>query len=82
MKVEIEVRAFGEEDVAGTVNAYKSSEFIRVHELSEDKTLRDIQSLMAKLFKEVESGYATPEQCLGKITIRMKKENEEIEFLG
>lgn len=82
MKVEIEVRAFGEDDVAGTVDAYKSSELIRVHQLTKDTTLGDIQSLMAKLFEEVESGYTNPEQCLGKITIRVKKENGEIEFLG
>ena len=82
MKVEIEVRAFGEDNVQGTVDAYRNNELIRVHNLTTDTTLGDIHTLMAKLIEEVESGYANPEQCLGKITIRVKKENGKIEFLG
>ncbi|WP_167527031.1 hypothetical protein [Paenibacillus cellulositrophicus] len=46
MKVEIEVRAFGE-----------------------------LESLLTKLFGEVEHGYSNPKQCLGKITMRAKKAN-------
>ena len=82
MKLEIEVRAFGEDKVQGTVDAYKNNELMRVHKLSKDTTLAEVESLLSKLFEEVESGYTNPEQCLGKITIRAKKENGEIVFLG
>lgn len=82
MKVELEVRAFGEDKVQGTIDAYRSNEVIRVHNLTTDTTLGDIQTLLTNLFEEVESGYTNPEQCLGKITIRVKKENGEIEFSG
>lgn len=80
MKLEIEVRAFGKDEVQGTVDAYKSTELVRVHELSKDTTLAQVESLFATLFDEVESGYTNPEQCLGKITIRAKKENGEIVY--
>lgn len=82
MKIEIEVRAFGKDEVQGTVDAYKSTELVRVHELSKDTTLAQVESLLTALFDEVESGYANPEQSLGKITIRAKKDNGEIVFLG
>lgn len=82
MKIEIEVRAFGKDEVQGTVDAFKSTELIRVHKLSKDTTLAEVESLLTSLFEEVESGYTNPEQCLGKITIRAKKENGEIVFLG
>jgi hypothetical protein len=38
--------------------------------------------MLAELFDEVEQGYANPEKCIGRITIRAKKENGEIVFLG
>ena len=82
MKLEIEVSAFGEEKVQGTVDAYKKTDLMRVHEISKDSTLSEVESLLSKLFEEVELGYTNPEQCLGKITIRAKKENGEIVFLG
>ncbi len=82
MKLEIEVRAFGEDKVQGTVDAYKNIELMRVHKLSKNTTLAEVESLLSKLFEEVESAYTNPEQCLGKITIRAKKENGEIVFLG
>ncbi|MGE7021970.1 hypothetical protein [Solibacillus cecembensis] len=82
MKLEIEVRAFGEDKVQGTVDAYKNTELMRVHKLSKDTTLAEVESLLSRLFEEVESGFTNPEQCLGKITIRAKKENGEIVFLG
>lgn len=82
MKIEIEVRAFGKDEVQETVDAYKSTELMRVHKLSKDTTLAQVESLLTTLLDEVESGYTNPEQCLGKITIRAKKENGEIVFLG
>lgn len=80
MKIEIEVRAFGEDKVQGTVDAYKNTELMRVHKLSKDTTLAEVESLLTKLFEEVERDYTNPEQCLGKITIRAKKENGEVIF--
>ena len=35
-----------------------------------------------KAFGEVENGYKNPKQCVGKITIRAKKENGKIVYLG
>ncbi|MFC0212157.1 hypothetical protein ACFFK0_06750 [Paenibacillus chartarius] len=82
MNIEIEVRAFGKEEVQGTADAYRSTELIRVHQFSKKATLAEIEALLVKLFDEAESSYPNPEQCLGKITIRAKRENGEIVYLG
>jgi hypothetical protein len=82
MKIEFEVRAFGKVDVPGMEDAYNSTESIRMRNLPKNTTLAEIESMLAELFDEVESGYANPEQCLGKITIRAKKVNGDIVFLG
>jgi len=82
LKIEIEVRAFGGIEVHGTEDAYKGIELMRVHKLSKDTTLGEVENLLSTLFQEVENGYNNPEQCVGKITIRAKKENGEIVFLG
>lgn len=82
MKLEIEVRAFGEVEVPGTEDAYKGTELMRVHKLSKDTTLGEVETLLSSLFGEIENGYKNPEQCVGKITIRAKKENGEIVYLG
>lgn len=82
MKIEIEVKAFGEVEVQGTEDAYKGVELIRVHKLSRDTTLGEVETLLSTLFQEVENGYKNPKQCVGKITIRAKKENGEIKYLG
>ncbi|ALP39396.1 hypothetical protein ASL14_26335 (plasmid) [Paenibacillus sp. IHB B 3084] len=82
MKIEIEVRAFGEVEVQGSEDAYKGVELMRVHKLSKDTTLGEVETLLSTLFGEVENGYNNPKQCLGKITIRAKKENGEIVYLG
>ena len=82
MKIEIEVRAFGEVEVQGTEDAYKGIELMRVHKLSKDTTLGEVETLLSSLFQEIENGYKNPEQCLGKVTIRAKKENGEIVYLG
>lgn len=82
MKIEIEVKAFGEVEVQGTEDAYKGVELIRVHKLSRDTTLGEVETLLSTLFQEVENGYKNPKQCVGKIMIRAKKENGEIKYLG
>lgn len=82
MKVEIEVKAFGEVEVQGTEDAYKGVELMRVQNLSKDTTLGEVETILSKLFQEVGNSYNSPEQCLGKITIRAKMKNGEIEYLG
>lgn len=82
MKIEIEVRAFGEVEVQGTEDAYKGVELMRVHKLSKDTTLGEVETLLSTLFGEVENGYNNPKQCLGKITIRASKEDGKIVYLG
>ena len=46
MKIEIEVKAFGEVDGNGDV--YKSTELIRLHNFSKDTTLGEIETLLSK----------------------------------
>ena len=82
MKLEIEARAFGGVQVEGTEDAYTSVEFVRVHKLSKDTTLGEVESLLSSQFQEVEKSYENPEHCLGKITIRAKWENGEVMYLG
>ena len=79
MKIEIEVKAFGEVD--GNEDVYKSSELIRLHNLSKDTTLGEIETLLSKQFQEVEEGYKNPERFFGKVTIRVKKEDGKIHLL-
>ncbi len=81
MKIEIEVKAFGEVEVQGIVDAFKGVELMGVHKLSKDTTLGEVEALLSTLFGEVENGYKNPKQCVGKITIRAKKENGEIVYL-
>lgn len=81
MKIEIEVKAFGEVDVLGMEDAFKGVELMGVHNLSKDTTLGEVESLLSKLFEQVDSGYKNPKQCVGKITIRAKKENGAIVYL-
>ncbi|MGE7920770.1 hypothetical protein ACQKM9_17805 [Viridibacillus sp. NPDC093762] len=82
MKIEMEVKAFGEVEVQGAKDAFKGVELMSVHKLSKDTTLGELEALISTLFEEVENGYKNPEQCVGKITIRAKKENGEIVYLG
>ena len=80
MKIEIEVKAFGEVDDNGDV--YKGTELIRLYNLPKDTTLGEIETLLSKQFQEVEEGYKNPEQFVGKVTIRVKKEAGKIVYLG
>ena len=82
MKIEFEVKAFGEVEVQGTEDAYKAVEVVRVNQLSKETTLGEIEALLSKLFEEVEKDYNNPKQLLGKITIRAKRDNGEIGYLG
>lgn len=49
MKIEIEVKAFGEVDGNGDV--YKSTELMKLHNLSENTTLGEIETLLSKQFQ-------------------------------
>ena len=82
MKIEMEVKAFGEVEVEGAKDAFKGVELMSVHKLSKDTTLGELEAIISTLFEEVENGYKNPKQCVGKITIRAKKENDEIVYLG
>lgn len=81
MKVEFDVKAFGQEEVEGTVDGFRSAELIRVHELSKETTLAQLELLLEDIIAEVEQGYASPDNCHAKITIRVKKENGELKFI-
>lgn len=82
LNIEIEVKAFGKVEVQYAEDAYKGVELMQLHKLSKDTTLGEVEALLLSMFKEVESGYKSAEQCMGKITIRAKKENGEIVYLG
>ena len=81
IKVEFEVTGFGKEKLVNIDNAYKNIEIARVNGLSKETTLGELESILKPMFDEVEAAYENPEQFFGKITIRVKKENNEIEFL-
>ena len=66
----------------GAEGAFKGVELSAVHKLAKDTTLGELEVLLTTLFEEAENGYKNPEQCAGKITIRVKKENGEIVYLG
>lgn len=74
----LKINCIGEVGVHGTEDAYKGIELIRVHKLSKDTTLAKVENLFSMLFHKGEKGYKNPKQCVGKITIRAKKENGEI----
>lgn len=82
MKIEMEVKAFGEVEVKGTEDAFKGVELMGVHKLSKDTTLGEVEALLSTLFDEVENSYKNPKQCVGKITVRAKRESGEIVYLG
>ena len=73
MKIEIEVKAFGEIEVPGIEDSFKGVELMGVHKLSKDTTLGEIEALLSTLFEEVENGYKNPEQCVGKSRFVQKK---------
>ncbi|MGE7933709.1 hypothetical protein [Viridibacillus arvi] len=82
MEIEMEVKSFGKVEVQGAKDAFKGVELMSVHKLSKDTTLGELEALLSTLFEEVENGYKNTEQCVGKITIRAKKANGEIVYLG
>ncbi|MGH0945346.1 hypothetical protein ACQVTS_30440 [Bacillus mycoides] len=81
VKVEFEVKGSGEENLVNIDNVYKSIEIARVHALSKETTLGELDSILTAMFNEVEGAYKNPKLIHGKITIRAKKEMNEIKFL-
>ncbi|OUB36692.1 hypothetical protein BK708_02420 [Bacillus thuringiensis serovar yunnanensis] len=82
VKVEFEVKGSGEEILVNIDHAYKSIEIARVHALSKETTLSELESILTAMFNEVECAYKNPKLIFGKITIRAKKEMNDIKFLG
>ena len=74
----LKINCIGEVEVHGIEDAYKGIELIRVHKLSKNTTLAEVENLFSMLFHKGEKGYKNPTQCVGKITIRAKKENGEM----
>lgn len=69
----LKINCIGEVEFHGTEDAYKGIELIRVHKLSKNTTLAEVENLLSMLFHKGEKGYKNPKQCVGKITIWSKK---------
>jgi len=82
MKIEFEVSLFGKVNAQGEPEAYKKVELIELDKLSKETTLGELESHLSNLFEKVEKDNNNPKQSLGKITIRAKKENGVIIYLG
>ncbi|HIW33856.1 MAG TPA: hypothetical protein IAA29_13830 [Candidatus Paenibacillus intestinavium] len=82
MKVEFEAKAFGTIEEVGCTDSYKSSELAQTKLISKDTTLGELEAMLVHLLSDVESGYSDPEQLLGKITIRVRKKDGELIYLG
>ncbi|OUB36690.1 hypothetical protein BK708_02400 [Bacillus thuringiensis serovar yunnanensis] len=54
VKVEFEVKGSGEEILVNIDRAYKNSEIARVHALSKETTLGELESILTDMFNEVE----------------------------
>lgn len=83
VKVEFEVKAFGEEISEGYEDAIKSCEIFRTKTLSKDTTLEQLETIVSELFDEVKSSYDhKPPQLGAKVVIRAKEENDRVLYLG
>ncbi|MFG6118036.1 hypothetical protein [Thalassobacillus sp. B23F22_16] len=82
MKVEFEVTAIGRSDSDSSVDSFKKVELVRVHELSKSMTVAEIEELFSSLCQEVEESHRNSHGCAGKITVRAKKENGGLTYLG
>lgn len=82
IKVEFEVKGFGAVEEAGYTDSYKSYELVKTKLISKDTTLGELEAMLMNFMQELEMNYADPEQLLGKITIRAKKADGHIAYLG
>lgn len=83
IKVEFEVKAFGEETISDYEGSYKGIEIARTKNLSKETTLENIEMIVHQLFEEIQTSYGKqPEQLVAKVVIRAKKQDAQITYLG
>ena len=79
IKVEFEVKGFGEDTIKGYEGSYKGVEVVRIKSLSKDTTLEEIETIIYQLFEEIQLSYEKqPEQLVAKIIIRAKKKKQRL----
>ena len=82
IKVEFEIKAFGEEEIDNYNNSFKGYEVARNKVLSKEITLGELENYISSIFREVKDDYGQqPEQLTAKITIRAKENEGEITYL-
>ena len=83
IKVEFEIKAFGEEEIDNYNNSFKGYEVARYKVLSKEITWGELENYICSIFREVKDDYGQqPEQLTAKITIRAKENEGEITYLG
>ena len=83
IKVEFEIKAFGEEEIDNYNNSFKGYEVARNKVLSKEIPLGELENYISSIFREVKDDYGQqPEQLTAKITIRAKENEGEITYLG
>ncbi|MFG6147729.1 hypothetical protein [Halobacillus sp. B23F22_1] len=83
IKVEFEVKAFGEEMKEDYEEAIKSCEIFRTMTLPKNTTIDQLESIVSELFDEMKVNYADQKPQLGaKIVLRSKEENDRVISLG
>jgi|GEM_PF-2811397 len=53
MKVDFEVKAFGKEEANNAIDAFRSTELARTHQLSKETTLGELEQLISALFSDI-----------------------------
>ncbi|WP_431803687.1 hypothetical protein [Halobacillus andaensis] len=83
VKVEFEVKGFGEEKCDGYDDAIKSFEMLRTKTLPKSTTLEQLETIVNELFNEIKKSYDHPPCQLGaKVIIRAKEKNDQVIYLG
>ncbi|WP_394173279.1 hypothetical protein [Guptibacillus hwajinpoensis] len=83
IKVEFEVKAFGQDHVADSEDSFKGLEIGRVKVLSKDTTLGELEEYIKRYYEEVKEHYGTqPEQLTAKVTIRATEKEDQMLYLG
>ncbi|EKE30742.1 hypothetical protein MJ3_12270 [Salimicrobium jeotgali] len=83
IKVEFEIKAYGEEKTDDYNDSFKGYEVARNKVLSKEITLGELENYVSTIFEEVKGDYGQPpEQLTAKITIRAKEKEGEITYLG
>ncbi|MCP3028495.1 hypothetical protein [Halobacillus sp. A5] len=82
IKVEFEVKGFGEISQQGYEDAFTSHEILRTKILPKHTTLEELEQTVETLLEEVRSHFDLPEQLAAKVTIRAKHKNNQLVYLG